>query len=70
MDADLRLLHVLEREYPFNCRVEVFHPTGRYTGRVRGWDHHGCRVAVTNEATGKTTKRWSAHVQCIREEQP
>jgi hypothetical protein len=53
----------LKRAYPHGCRVQVIHSRGSFFGHVSGWDYSGCRVAVTNEQSGKWAWWWSAHVQ-------
>ena len=61
--AEERLQDALKRGYPEGRHVTVIHHRGMFWGRVVGWDHDGCRVAVKNEVTCKVSKWWAAHVQ-------
>lgn len=61
--AEAQLTESLRAGYPHGRRVQVIHHRGAFFGYVAGWDHYGCRVAVKNERTLKTSLWWAAHVQ-------
>ncbi len=63
--AKENLLAMLEAEYPRGAHVQVVHHRGQFFGTVIGWDDFGARVAVLNNATGKYSKWWAAHVERI-----
>ncbi len=63
--AEEALRSALEVAYPMGARVRVVHYRGSFIGTVDGWDRHGSRVAVRNDASGKTQKWWAAHVELI-----
>lgn len=64
--AEKRLQETLRSEYPLGAAVRVVHYHGEYTGTIEGHDYHGCRLLVKNDATGKSKKWWSRHVELVR----
>ena len=61
--AEEKLTAALKHAYPLGEPVSVIHHRGHFTATVAGWDSCGCRVVVKNDATGKVSKWWAAHVQ-------
>jgi hypothetical protein len=64
-EAKEALHEALKQGYPEGSEVFVIHSRGCFTGFVVGWDTWGCRVAVKNARTLKTSKWWAAHVQLV-----
>lgn len=67
--AETHLLETLRSEYPENAQVRVFHHRGSFEATVIGWSHHGACVFVRNNATGKCSKPWFAHVGLLPDAQ-
>ena len=51
--AKQTLLHVMEREYPINARVQVKTDKLDYFGFVSGHTPERCCIKITNEKTNK-----------------
>jgi hypothetical protein len=61
------LLLVMQNEYPKGAQVRVVHHRGKFAATVVGWDIHGVRIVVVNNATGKKSKWWAAHVELMED---
>lgn len=64
-EAESRLVAVLAAEYPQGAPVRVVHHRGVFYGTVVSVERLGTRVVVRNEGSGKISRWWHRHVECL-----